>query len=227
MNRIYNKTFGEDYPALKEMLQIFGKTKKYRAGDFIITENQDADGFYWILKGGAKVFVHLSNNSEQITTVISPGDFVGIEAVMNNHSYRKNAVIVSDRADVMFIPKSDFYAWMEIHPIIALPILKQIESKIDRIENRATFIMRKSIEQRLAYVFLMLFNKFGNNEKGYLNFQLSPKDLANFIGTTRTTVYRVLKKLQEAHILFMHDKKVKLLELDELQELYQNTVAEV
>ena len=225
MIEIYNKIFSDEYPALKEMLERFGSLKRFKTGEFIIQEDNKAEGFYWILSGGAKVFVHLSNKAEQIITVLSEGDFIGIAAVMNDHLYRKNAVVVSADCEVMYIPKDDFFAWMETNPIVALPILRQIESKIDRIENRATFIMRKSIEQRLAYVFLMLFKKFGNDEKGFLKFQLSPKDLANFIGTTRTTVYRVLKKFQEAHILNTHHKKIQLLSIAELEGLYKNTAA--
>jgi len=225
MDKTYDKIFGDEYPLLKEMMRKYGTVKRYKAGEYIIKENNIADGFYWILSGGAKVYVHLSNNAEQIITVLSEGDFVGIAAVMNDHTYRKNAVMMSKTSEVMFIPKDDFYSWMEKNPIVALPILKQIESKIDRIENRATFIMRKSIEQRLAYVFLMLSEKFGKDEKGFLEFQLSPKDLANFIGTTRTTVYRVLKKFQDAHILNTHHKKIQVLNLHELQDLYESPAA--
>jgi CRP/FNR family transcriptional regulator len=109
--------------------------------------------------------------------------------------------------------------------MVMLPLLKHIEEKIERIEKRAAQIMRKTIEQRLAYVLLMLQNKFGMDEKGFLKFQLSPKDLANFVGTTRTTVYRVLKKLQNNKILNSDQKRVQILEAERLEKVFSDPVA--
>lgn len=221
----FEKTFGSNYPELRQLLVQFGEIKSFKKEDFIIKEGEAAEGFYWVLRGGAKVSIQTNTKSEQIVTVLSSADFVGISAVMERHLHNKSAYVLSDEAEVLFISQTDFYAFLQKHPMVVLPLLKHIEEKIERIEKRAAQIMRKTIEQRLAYVFIMLQKKFGCDEKGFLEFQLSPKDLANFIGTTRTTVYRVLRKLQDNHIVNSDHKRVQILESNRLQELFSQQTA--
>ena len=216
---VYETHFGTEYPALRELLLVHGELKHLKKGDFIIKEDEMAQGFYWMLSGGAKVTIN-TNKTEQIVTVLSQGDFVGISAVMEKHLHNKSALVMSDTADVIFISQTVFFDFVKKQPLVVLPLLKHIEEKIERIEKRAAQIMRKTIEQRLAYVFIMLQRKFGCDEEGFLQFQLSPKDLANFIGTTRTTVYRVLRKLQNHHIVNSDHKRVQILEEKRLQDLY-------
>lgn len=221
----FDKEFGNSYPELRRLLVEFGELKSFKKGDFIIKEGEVAQGFYWVLKGGAKVSIQTNTKTEQIVTVLSSADFVGISAVMERHLHNKSAYVLSDHAEVLFISQSDFYNFLQKNPMVVLPLLKHIEEKIERIEKRAAQIMRKTIEQRLAYVFIMLQKKFGCDEKGFLEFQLSPKDLANFIGTTRTTVYRVLRKLQNDHIVNSDHKRVQILESAKLRELFGQQAA--
>ncbi len=215
----FEKAFGNNYPELRQLLVEFGEVKSFKKGDFIISEGEAAQGFYWVLKGGAKVSIQTKTKKEQIVTFLSPADFVGISAVMEKHLHNKSAFVLSDEAEVLFIAQQDFYTFLQRHRKVVLPLLKHIEEKIERIEKRAAQIMRTTIEQRLVYVFIMLQKKFGCDENGFLEFQLSPKDLANFIGTTRTTVYRVLRKLQENHIVNSDHKRVQILESNRLQEM--------
>ena len=222
IENIYSDSFDDKHPELKELMLGYGKTREFAKGDFIIEEGKPSEGFYWVLEGGAKVCIQTNQKNEQIVTLLSVADFVGISAVMNNHTFNKSAKVLSDKAKVLFIGKNDFMEFMQKSPLVVIPLLKHIESKIDRIESRAAQIMRKTIEQRLAYAFLLLQIKFGCDEKGYIRFPFSPKDLANFVGTTRTTVYRVLRKFQDANLLNADQKRIKILESNQLQKLFNS-----
>ena len=61
-----------------------------------------------MLSGGAKVSVQTGQKNEQIVTILSIADFVGISAVMNNHPYHKSARVLSEKATVLFIEKEAF-----------------------------------------------------------------------------------------------------------------------
>ena len=221
----FEKAFGNNYPELRNLLVDFGELKHFNKGDFIVKEGELAKGFYWVMHGGAKVSIKTNTKSEQIVTVLSSGDFVGISAVMEKKQHNKSAFVLSEEAQVLFISQTDFFRFLQNNPMVVLPLIKHIEDKIERIEKRAAQIMRKTIEQRLAYVFIMFQKKFGCDEKGFLKLQLSPKDLANFIGTTRTTVYRVLRKFQNDHVVHSDQKRVQILETEKLQELFSKTTA--
>ena len=216
----FETSYGNSFPELRKLLVDFGGVKRFNKGDIILKKGELAKGFYWVLEGSAKVSIQTNTKSEQIVTVLSPGDFVGISAVLEKKQHNKSAEVLSDVAQVLFISGSDFFSFLQNHPMVVLPLIKHIEDKIERIEKRASQIMGKTIEQRLAYVFIVFQKKFGCDEKGYLKIQLSPKDLANFIGTTRTTVYRVLRKLQNHYIINAEKKRVQILESEKLRELF-------
>jgi CRP-like cAMP-binding protein len=179
-------------------------------------QNEISQGFFWVLKGNCKVTRLVAHNQEQIITLLGPGDFAGITSCLNDSGYTKSCYALDDDTVSLFIPKEDFHAYFMKNPGITLALLRQVESKIDRIENRATQFMRKTIDQRLAHAILMLRDKFGRTAEGFLNMRLSPQEYASLIGSTRTTVYRIFKRFEDEHILEVRNKRIMLLNPDKL-----------
>ncbi len=213
----YQQVFGGDYPELYNLFIAEGDLKSFVKGRSLFREGEDAEGFYWILSGHAKVCKCLSTAEEHILTLVGPGDFTGLTSCLNGGRYSKGCVAIGSTVQALYIPREAFLDWFRRHPGLSLPVLKQLESKIDRIENRATYFMRKTIDQRLAHALVILGDKFGLSQDMYLNVKLSPQELASFIGTTRTTIYRILKRFEEAHLIDIHNKRIKILDGSALQ----------
>lgn len=211
--------FGQNHFELLEMLDRYGEYRTLKKGEFLFRENDLPDGFYMILDGFLKVSKSVGEKSEQIIAVLSTGDFSGLSAVMNEHRYLKSTIALEGGASLIYLPKEKFFDWMKKYPTVVIPLLKQLEGKIDRIEDRATFIMRKNIEQRLAYAIVYLKRKFGVDENQFLKLRFTPQDFANFIGTTRTTVYRVFKRFEDNKLINIHNKKIMLLDAEGLEQI--------
>lgn len=212
----YNSVFGEEYPELFSLFEAEGDLRTFPKGRSLFREGEDAEGFYWILSGHAKICKCLSLEEEQILTLVGPGDFTGLTSCLNGGQYRKGCVAIGGSVQALYIPRVAFLEWFRKHPGLSLPLLKQLESKIDRIENRAAYFMRKTIDQRLAHALVILGNKFGFTPDRYLKVRLSPQELASFIGTTRTTIYRVLKRFEHEHLIHVDHKRIQLLNTDAL-----------
>ena len=213
----YTTVFGEEFPELLKLFIAEGEMRKFEKGQPIFREGEDADGFYWILEGYGKVCKCLRLDNEQILTLIGPGDFTGVTSCLGGGQYKKGCVAISDETTALFLPRESFFEWFRKHPAISLPLLRQLESKIDRIENRASFFMRKTIDQRLAHTILALGKKFGLTPDGFLRVRLSPQEMASFIGTTRTTIYRILKKFETSHAVEVEQKRIKLVNEESLR----------
>jgi len=74
----------------------------------------------------------------------------------------------------------------------------------------------------LAHAILLLRDKFGQNGDNYMMLKLSPQEFANFIGTTRTTIYRVFKRLEDDHMIEINNKRLRILNDSALRTLAQN-----
>lgn len=212
----YSKVFGETHPELFSLFTREGEMRTFARGRSLFTEGEDADGFYWIMKGYAKVCICLGLPDEQILTILGKGDFAGLTSCLNHTQYKKGCYALSGPVTAVYVSRDVFFEWFKTHPSLALPLLKQIESKIDRIENRATYFMRKTIDQRLAHALVLLGKKFGYSADNFLNVRMSPQELASFIGTTRTTIYRILKRFETGKLISVDQKRIAVLDKDAL-----------
>jgi CRP-like cAMP-binding protein len=52
-----------------------------------------------------------------------------------------------------------------------------------------------------------------------LNIKLSPQQIASFIGTTRTTIYRILKRFEQDYALVVDQKNIRLINSDLLRAI--------
>lgn len=217
VEEIFEDVFGDEFPELLQLFKKHGEYCSYQKGDFIYREKAPTVGFYWILNGCAKVCQCHKQENEQIITLLGRGDFGGITATMNRKPYSKSCIAVDDNTIALLVPHEAFYEWFAKYPVITLPLMRMVEDKIDRIENRATNFISKNIEQRLAGALLLVEKKFGYDAEDFLNTTLSPQEYASIIGTTRTTIYRIFKKLEDAGIIKIDHKRIRLIEKEMLE----------
>jgi len=218
----YRAIFGNEYPELLKLFLAHGQVKAFAKGKPLFKENDAPLGFFWILEGNCKICKCLNEEIEQIVTIVGPGDFTGITSCLNDVPYKIGCVALHSSTQALFIPKESFYLWLTKYPGITLPLLKQMDSKIDRIENRAAYFLRKTIDQRLAHAILLLRDKFGQNGDNYMKLRLSPQEFASFIGTTRTTIYRVFKRLEDEHMIEINNKRLRIVDDTALRSLAHN-----
>ena len=219
VKKTYASIFGEEFPELMKLFLAEGDIRTFGKGRSIFREGEDADGFYWILNGYAKVCKCLQPGEEQIITLVGPGDFAGVSSSLVGGQYKKGCVVLGRSLQALYISSDVFLEWFTKHPSISLPLMRQIESKIDRIENRASYFMRKTIDQRLAHALIILSERFGLAADKSLNIKLSPQEIASFIGPTRSTIYRILKRFEQECALVVDHKNIRVLNSDLLRTI--------
>lgn len=219
VKELFVRIFDNEHPELLDLFETKGEIKSFSRDRHLFREGEEAEGFFWILEGTCKICKCFRQEVEQIITIVGPGDFVGLTSCLNATSYNKGCVSLQENTLALFIERDAFYSYLAIHPTITLPLLRQIELKIDRIESRAAYFMRKTIDQRLAHAILLLQDKFGLNHENYLKPKLSPQEFANFIGTTRTTIYRIFKRLEREQIIEVKNKRIKLINQPALTDM--------
>jgi CRP-like cAMP-binding protein len=93
--------------------------------------NQDdpAAGIYIVLEGAATLAMH-SFDGQQIFSVEAPsGSLLGLPAVIGDQPYSLTAIAHAG-AKVSFIGRSDFFAIMQVDPLLSLKILKVLAAEV-------------------------------------------------------------------------------------------------
>jgi CRP-like cAMP-binding protein len=94
---------------LGTMIQV-----RFKAGDMLMTEGEEADGAYIIEEGEVEIVVK-RNFTEIVYATVGPGDIVGEMALIDNEP-RSASVRAVTEVVCQFVPARDFHAEMEQSP---------------------------------------------------------------------------------------------------------------
>nr|ARO91123.1 global nitrogen transcriptional regulator [Flintiella sanguinaria] len=85
----------------------------------------------------------------------------------------------------------------------------ELKNKL-KIENIVEIFAHREISKRVIVFILILCKQFGRNiSSGILiDLELSHADIASIIGSTRSTITRILKKLKEKNLINSYSKRI-------------------
>ena len=177
-------------------------------GELILKENGKADGIYLIKKGKVKTVKQLNNGDDQIVKLCTAGDVLGVEAVLSGKKFSTSAFALED-TDILFIPNKLFAEKIRQESSLMLSAFRYINEKTSEIEQRAAMIAGKKVDQRLLYITSLLWKKYGKDKDGFIDVEMSVKDLASLACSSSTSVYRSLQQLFLKKELKYKDGKLK------------------
>lgn len=172
----------------------------HQSQECILKEGDPADRLYCLLNGAAKITRRLSGGEEQIISLARPGEVLGLQALMHHPVFTSSAVAIQPTQGV-YLSKSALKDALKEDPSLSLNILRSLCLEMDAVEDKIAGLTRKNSPQRIAEALLLLKEKFGTDERGYLQIQLTRKDLANLTHTTTSTLSRVLAQFRRQGIL--------------------------
>ena len=198
---------------------LAGRRQPFRFGkrDVIFREGEVADGVYCLYSGYVKIVKRDRRRHEHVVGLLKPGDALGVESLVGQPSYSNSAVAMNE-AELCFIPKADFLNVMSKDASLFEEMLRFLCQRLDSIENQLTNIGSGNCRERLAAMLLALKSLCGETDR-FLNISLSVDDLADLLGTTRSSVYRLMKEFKDAALVTMKSNRIQILSERGLSEL--------
>lgn len=191
---------------------------KIKKGDKIITEGFVPDGIYCIIKGTAKLFIHGSSGKEQILRFLKAGDITGYRSILCNEPYGASAIAMEEM-EFSFISKNYFLKILENDPIVSFEILKRISKELGEASRTITILAQKTVRERLAEILLLLENKLGVDDEGFVNISLTREEVANLIGTATESAIRLISEFKLDQLIEVNGRKIKILDHKKLSRL--------
>ncbi|MFC1490114.1 Crp/Fnr family transcriptional regulator [Candidatus Latescibacterota bacterium] len=197
-------------------------TKKCSKDAIILLENEEGDTLFIILGGKVKVTTFSESGKEVIFSILSEGDFFGDMSLMDGKP-RSATVISIEESELRLIRRNDFIKLIEKHPRIALKLLEELTSRLRKADERIESLAIHDVTGRLAGILLELAEERGDKKDKSVLIKARPthQELANMVGTTRETVTRVLKQLENKNYINMSGKDLLILDSEVFKkELY-------
>lgn len=190
----------------------------YEKGQVVFRIENMPRGLYYVKSGKVKVFKYGSDGKEQILTIAGPGRFLGYKDLLADRRYTTGATVVED-AMLVFIPKRDFIEIFKSSDATDYFTTLLCQDLI-MAEEKLVSLAYKPVRGRLAESLLTLNETYKDHEH---KIELSREDLANFIGTAKETVIRLLSEFKAEKLIQTDGRCIQVLNpsgLSRINSLY-------
>ena len=206
----------------EELLEVVNTInhKEYNKGDVIFTEGNVANTLYFINEGKIKLYKYTKDGKEQILHVLSEGDFFGELELIKPSKYGFNAKAIVD-SKICTLTKDEMKDIMMGNPEIGIKVLEAVGERLSKVESLVQNLATNDVDSRMAYLLTDLMEKYGEVMEDNISIKLplSREDMANYIGVTRETISRKLKKFEDEKLIkIVGTKNIIILDQEGLKD---------
>jgi CRP/FNR family transcriptional regulator, dissimilatory nitrate respiration regulator len=189
--------------------------QKYKQGEVLFSEGDDATGFFVLMSGRLKIFKLSPEGKEQILHFVEPGDPFAEVAMFAGSHYPAHAEALKESRSIYF-PRAAFEKLIKRDPDLAMNMLAILSQRLKYFSRLVEDLSLKEVPQRLA-AYLLYLGGAGNNTPVDLN--ISKGQLASLLGTIPETLSRILNKMAAQGLIEVKGRTMKLLKRNALESL--------
>lgn len=170
--------------------------------------------FYIVISGKIKAYNFDQQNNRQLTLfILSRNDVFDLCTLMNGclHDIYYETL---DQTEVLAIPLFKMKKWMSENTIVINSFFGYIINKMQRLEEYVIDVSLEDTPTRLAKLLIKNMNTTSN--KIELINDLSHRELAQLIGTTRAVINRHIQEFKKDGILKVERKYIEILDIKAL-----------
>ncbi len=179
-------------------LQNIKATSVYPKGALLCLEGQPPRGVFVLCSGRAKLSTTSAEGKSIILRIAEPGEVLGLTAAVSHSSYEAT-IETLEPSQANFISQGDFLRFLEEFPDVGMKVAKQLthNCKCAYSEIRALGLSN-SVPEKIAKLILQWAEQpldFPGRKKTdeiAIRVTLTQEEIAQFVGTSRETVSRVL-----------------------------------
>lgn len=186
------------------------KTFVYKKGDQLFAEGDKVRGIYYVNEGIVKVHRKWAEAKELIVRFAGTGDIVGHRGLARNLIYPISATAI-EPVTACFIDIDFFIASLKVNQQLLYNLVLFFADELQESEKKMGSLANMPVKGRIIQCLMTLQNKFGCNDQGFINIELSKQDIASYIGTTYETFFRIMNELTEEKLLETEGKKIRIL----------------
>ena len=173
-------------------------SRRFGRGSTIILAEQQGDAFFIIQKGRVKVSVSREGGREVILSFLGVGQVFGELSLLDGKP-RSADVTATEATELIMLRRPDFLRLITEKPSIVIGLLTELASRLRKVDYNIAGLALLDVTNRVSKTLLQLANEGGEQEEHGVLIKNRPthQQLAQMSGTTRETVTRVLRQLEE------------------------------
>jgi CRP/FNR family transcriptional regulator len=207
-------------PGWKPAIAVHHKNFTYKRGELLFKEGEKLEGIFYIYEGQAKIHKKWGEDKELIVRFATEGEIVGHRGLGLDPLYPVSATALTPLT-ACFFPLDFFLDSIQTNHIFANDLLWFFAAELKRSERRMHQMMLLPVKNRLAQTLLKLEEKFGVDEKGFINLNVTKTDIASYSGVTYETIFRSLQELESEGLIALDAKNIRVVNALGLKALFE------
>jgi CRP/FNR family cyclic AMP-dependent transcriptional regulator len=198
-------------------LRELGSVRRYKRGDVLFHQGDDAGAVLVILAGHVKAAM-LSDGREVILAFPGPGELLGELSAVDGEP-RSGTVRAVDDVEALVIPGSAFRAVLEHRPRIAFELLRSVIERLRTADRQRVDYAVNDVCVRVAGRLVELCDRFGSEDgaRVEIGLSLTQDELAAWAGASREAVAKAMALLRTLGWVQTERRRILVLDLDSLR----------
>jgi CRP-like cAMP-binding protein len=167
---------------------------------------------HFLVKGKVKITDNSAAESELIKDILVEPDIFGDLSLEGQLNRYESAEALTANTIIVSFHVNDFKRILEDDPLMALNYVRNVNAKLQRLENRHADLVFLDTKDRLIRFIKNWARTDGSRmgDKIILNNYLTHSDIAGFIATSRQSVNMLLNELRTSGMLCYNRKQIEL-----------------
>ena len=193
----------------------------YEKGQMILLEESMGETFFIITQGAVKVTRLSADGREVILAMLGESDFFGEMSLLDGEGRSAN-IIANEYAKVLTLSRSDFLDCLESYPKIAIALLEELAIRLRKSDQQIESLSLSDSEHRIGIALIRLAGELGTIKQGHVTVKNLPyqQDIANMAGTSRETVSRTLKLLEDKKLVRRKNRNLTIYNFDAFRRVF-------
>ena len=195
-----------------EALAALTFSRTFDKGQLIILAEETGDTLFIIRGGQVKVSLIHEDGKEFILSLLGQGEVFGELSLLDDRPRSANVTAMVE-TKLLMLRRSDFLDLVGRVPRIAVSLLEELASRLRRTDDQVEGLALLDVHHRVAKTLLRMAEDGGQTSPEGILIRRRPthQQLANMSGTTRETVTRALKQLQDEGYIRISGRQILIL----------------
>jgi len=195
--------------------------RAFTKGQMILLEDDLGQTFFVIAGGSVKITRLSDDGREVILAMLGESDFFGEMSLLDGAGRSAN-VVALDSSEVLTLARNDFLEILQDYPKISISLLDELTQRIRKSDQQIESLSLSDVEQRIGITLIRLAEELGTIKHGTVKINNLPyqQDIANMAGTSRETVSRTFKLLEEKGLVTREGRKLTIYNFNQFTKTF-------
>jgi CRP/FNR family transcriptional regulator, cyclic AMP receptor protein len=200
---------------VRRSFQARSVIRSLRAGQIIFQYGDSVKEMYRILRGTVRVLTMRMDGLQLVYALLGPGECLGASSLIDREPMPQTAEALDDVC-LQVLSASGFTKLRQEHRVFDDVLLRHLSSRLRMFSAYMANAVLADLPSRVA---LRLLEVARVGLRGELTASLTQASLASLIGTSRQTINKVLKQLENDGLIHQSYGVIQLKDIDRLKQM--------